>query len=104
MKLKNTDFLPAEDEDLLDVEDLLRDVVCSMVDREGDVRIEFRYPSLDLVSADIFVHESEVGLVLGAKGSRSRALQEIFNAVYGKLRRRLTLYVAPTGPRRERRR
>ena len=77
---------------LLDPTDLLNHVVRQMVDSPSDVRIE-GHESEHTASFDIHVADSDVGKVLGRRGSHAHALRLVFGAIYGKHGKRLHLQV-----------
>jgi len=77
---------------LLQPTELLNQVVRQMVDLPELVRIE-GHESDHTASYDIHVADSDVGKVLGRKGSHAHALRLVFGAIYGKHGKRLNLQV-----------
>lgn len=75
-----------------DAEQLLESLIHMMVDRPQDVRIE-RHIGEATATFEIYVHDSDVGKVLGKKGFHTKALRTLFTAIYGKLGKRLHLTV-----------
>lgn len=77
---------------LLPPTDLLEQVIRQMVDLPDQVEITV-HESAHTAAFDIEVADSDVGKVLGRKGSHARALRLLFGAIYGKHGKRLHLQV-----------
>jgi len=78
---------------------VLKNLVRLMVDNPDDVRVEISGVS-DVINVEIYVHDDDKGKALGRRGSRARALETVFRAIYGKLGKRLTLKVIAPRSRR----
>ena len=73
-------------------EQLLEQTVKQMADHPDKVSVESHVTSSTAVF-DIRVDDSDVGKVLGKRGSHADALRIVFGAIYGKHGKRLLLQV-----------
>ena len=93
MQSKSTAAMsPAGKADLDRVLELLKAVIQSMVDAPDEVRLESVVAG-GSVNVDVYVDEPDIRFVLGRAATTKNALQQVFRATYGKLGRRLNLYV-----------
>jgi hypothetical protein len=74
-------------------DDVLKIIIETLVDYPDLVRVECTESQAAAV-IDVFVHKSDVGIVLGRSGSNAEALRTVFKSIYGKLGKRLYLQVA----------
>jgi predicted RNA-binding protein YlqC (UPF0109 family) len=83
--------------ELTDASELLEDVIKALVDEPDAVHID-THVTPHTAMFEVHVHDDDVGKILGRKGAHAKALRVLFDAIYGKLGKRLHLQVVD--PRR----
>lgn len=86
-----------ENEELTEAKELLEDIVRFLVDDPDGVHID-SHLTAHTAMFEIRVDDADVGKVLGRQGNHAKALRTLFDAIYGKLGKRLHLQVVD--PRR----
>ena len=81
----------------VDPKDLLKELVCHVVDRPEDVHID-AHVTEHSATFDIHVNDGDLGMAIGKRGELAESLRRIFRAIYGKLGKRVYLQVVD--PRR----
>ena len=77
---------------LLEPRDLLRQVLCHMVDDPSAVRIE-GHEAGHIAVFDVHVAYDDMGKVLGRGGANAEAIRHLFGAIYRKYGKRLHIQV-----------
>jgi predicted RNA-binding protein YlqC (UPF0109 family) len=73
-------------------EEVLRLLVEAMVDHPDDVQVNCTESQTTAI-IDVYVDPSDVGILVGKKGSHAQALRTILNTMYSKLNKRLYLQI-----------